>query len=73
MVLYSLDSAKSSLERLTIITFIAFCLTEILTVGFGHRKFHEKNQKKDDIHGFEIMFPFFIDQNELAAVVARTT
>ena len=71
MVLYSLDSAKSSLERLTIITFRAFSFTEILTVGFGHRKFHEKNQKKKD--GFEIIFPFYINQNELAAVAARTT
>jgi len=30
-------------------------------------------KKKDDIHGFEIIFPFYINQNELAAVAARTT
>ena len=46
MVLYSLDSAKPSLERLT--NSVHSLLRQILTLGFGHRKFHEKNKKKKE-------------------------
>ena len=76
IVLDSLDSSKSSLER----------LTDSVHSLLIHRDFHswfpppnvsrKEIKIKDDIHRFFfflIIFPFYIDQNELTAVEAKTT